>query len=293
MQINDLIIFQSVAEHNSFTMAASATNTVQSNVTARIKYLESEFDTKLFERTSRRMELTDAGIALLKTAKEIIMLLDDTKRVIGGKNSFSKLPIKIGCIHTTAALRAPGILKKFSESYPDTEFKLKTGTTAGLIKEVLAHRLDGAFVAGTVNDERLTVETILTEELGIITSSLIHSIEQLKNAGKPVKLIVFSDGCSYRKLFESIIKDWGINKISVIELDTLEGILNAVEAGTGLTLLPVALIAKHYQYKNLKVFRLPETISMVNTVFVKRKDISMHQSYQLFFEMITSGYKFS
>ena len=61
MQINDLLIFQAVAEHSSFSKAAAATHTVQSNVTARIKMLETEFNTTLFARTSRSIQMTDAG----------------------------------------------------------------------------------------------------------------------------------------------------------------------------------------------------------------------------------------
>jgi len=290
MQINDLIIFKSVAENNSFTKAAAATNTVQSNVTARVKFLESEFNTKLFDRTSRKMELTAAGIELLKTAKEILMLIDQTKTSIGGAATTIKGQIKIGCIHTTAALRAPGILHGFVEKYPDTEFKLNTGTTASLIKDVLAHKLDGAFVAGAINDERLIVKPILKEELGIVTSSFVHSIDDLKNMSKPVKLIVFGNGCSYRKHFEHIIEGWNTSRFSIIEHDTLEGILNSVEAGIGVTLLPVELIEKHYPYKSLRVFQLPDETSGVDTVFIKRKDAVMNQAYQMFFEMITASY---
>ncbi len=291
MQVNDLVIFQSVAEHSSFTKAAAATNTVQSNVTARIKFLETEFNTRLFERTSRTITLTEAGAELLKTAKEILLLLDNTKRTIAGADQSLKGMVKIGCIHTTAALRVPGILQAFSEDYPEVEFKIKTGTTSGLIKEVLACKLDGAFVAGNIADERLTVQPILTEELGIVTSTLVSSYEQLKRTKKKLKLIVFSDGCSYRKHFELIITDWEVNKVSLIEMDTLEGILNAVENNIGITLLPIALIQRHYKYKGVKVFPLSSESSSMTTVFVKRNDLAMSDAYQKFFELVANGYK--
>ena len=61
MNTNDLKIFEAVAASGSFTKAAAAMFTVQSNVTARIKNLEEEFGTELFTRTSRKVELTPAG----------------------------------------------------------------------------------------------------------------------------------------------------------------------------------------------------------------------------------------
>ncbi|MGF7042590.1 DNA-binding transcriptional LysR family regulator [Mucilaginibacter lappiensis] len=291
MQINDLVIFQAVAEHSNFSKAAAATHTVQSNVTARIKMLETEFNTILFARTSRSIQMTDAGAELLKTAKQILLMIDQTKATINGGEQPVKGLVRIGCIHTTAALRVPGMLQHFGETYPDVEFKLKTGTTEALIKEVLSCQLDGAFVAGDITDARLSVQPILTEKLGIIASSLITSYEQLQQSGRKLKLIVFSDGCSYRKLAERLTKDWPVSKISLIEMDTLEGILNAVEKNVGVTLMPVALIEKLYQYKNLKVFSLPADISQMTTVFVKRNDVGMSKAYTEFYRSITDGYK--
>lgn len=291
MQINDLLIFKAVAEHSSFSKAAAATYTVQSNVTARIKMLETEFNTTLFARTSRSIQLTDAGAELLKTAKQILLMIEQTKTAINGGEQYVKGMVRIGCIHTTAALRVPGILQHFGETYPDVEFKLKTGTSAALVKEVLACQLDGAFVAGDITDPRLSVQPILTEKLGIVASSLITSYEHLQQAGRKLKLIVFSDGCSYRKLAERVIKDWPVNKISLIEMDTLEGILNAVEKNVGVTLLPVSVIEKLYQYKSLKVFSLPDDFSQMATIFVKREDIGMSNAYTKFYQSITDGYK--
>lgn len=292
MQINDLLIFQSVAEHGSFTKAAAATNTVQSNVTARIKFLESEFSTRLFDRTSRKIELTDDGIALLKTAKEILALVDNAKQNIGGvKQPLTvKGSIRIGCIHTTAALRAPGILNDFGRNYPEVTMRLKTGTTDALTKDVLNYKLDGAFVAGMVDDERLSARAVVTEELGIVASGLVGSAQELQSSGKPVKLIVFSDGCSYRRHFEKIIESWSNKKIVLIEHDTLEGILNAVEAGAGITLLPVQLIEKHYRFKSLKVLPLPEQTSRMTTFFITRKEQARNEAHRLFFETIANGY---
>lgn len=290
MYINDFKIFQAVAEHNSFTKAAIATNTVQSNVTARIKFLEEHFNARLFERTSRKIELTTAGEQLLKVARELQLMLENAKASISGVAAPVKGLIKIGCIHTTAALRAPGLLQRFTADYPEMEFHLKTGTTASLIKDVLAYKLDGAFIAGTTADAALTVQPVVTEELCIVTSSMVTSIDQLKTSSKRLKLVVFSNGCSYRKRFETLLGDWENKRFTVIEVDTLEGIMNTVEAGIGITLLPFALIDKYYGYRDIRTFRLPKSFAKVPTVFIKRKDIPMSEGYRLFLKSIEDGY---
>jgi DNA-binding transcriptional LysR family regulator len=290
MNINDFKIFQAIAEHGSFTKAAAVTNTVQSNVTARVKFLEEYFNAKLFKRTTRSIELTDAGLQVLKAAKELQTILDKTR------SSISAIPlppsgvIKIGCIQSTAALRAPGILENFTNEYPHMEFRLKTGTSNGLVKEVLTYKLDGAFIAGSVENTALDIQPVAIEELCIVASSVNTAFEQLLSSAKPVKLIVFSKGCSYRERLVDTLTSMDFTKYKFIEVDTLEGIINAVEAGVGITLLPVELIKKNYSYRNLNTFSLPEQFAQSPVLFVKRKDFPMSEGYTLFLQSIITGY---
>ncbi|HEU0228594.1 MAG TPA: LysR family transcriptional regulator [Arachidicoccus soli] len=292
MYIKDFIIFQAVVEHGSFTKAAAITNTVQSNVTARIKFLEEEFGAQLLNRTTKRIELTEAGQKLLKAAKELQLIIEETKSSINGNTIIPKGIIKIGCIHTTAALRAPSILENFTNNYPEVEFRLKTGTSLGLMKEVLSYKLDGAFVAGGIKNTKLIMQPVIMEELCIVTPSATYqTLEQLKNTSKLLKLIVFNNGCSYRERLQSFLKKMEIEKYKFIEMDTLDGIMNTVEAGLGITLMPVELIKKHYSYRQLTTIPLPKRFAKIQTVFVRRKDFPVSEGYHLFLQIIINGYK--
>jgi DNA-binding transcriptional LysR family regulator len=290
MNINDFKIFQAVAEHGSFTKAAAVTNTVQSNVTARIKFLEEYFNAKLLKRTTRRIELTDAGLQVLKAAKELQTIIDKTKSSISDIPLPPKGVIKIGCIQSTAALRAPGILENFTNEYPFMEFKLKTGTSSGLVKDVLSFKLDGAFVAGKVENTALDVQQVAIEELCIVASSANMTFEQLVSNAKSIKLIVFNKGCSYREHLADMLTDMNFHKYKFIEVDTLEGIINTVEAGVGITLLPIELIKRHYAYRNLNTFSLQGQFSKSPVIFIKRKDFPMSDGYTLFIQSIINGY---
>ncbi|MDG3584120.1 LysR family transcriptional regulator [Galbibacter pacificus] len=289
MNINDLNIFIASAEYESLTKAALFCNTVQSNVSARIKFLENELNTKLFIRSTRQIELTPEGTDFLKVAKKITTSLSDFQRSVNGKNTNPQGSIRIGCIQTTAALRAPEVLKNFSQAYSEVGFKLKTGTTSALIKEVLSFKLDGAFVSGAIAHPDLEVCPVLYENLVLVSSPTFEDFNK-KNTHKTLKIVVFSKGCSYRDLLEAVLKDMGFSRIKFIEIDTLEGIINTIESGIGLTLLPRELIEKHYPYRNLKIKTLPEKISQVPTVFIKHKDFPMSEAYSLFFKSIINGY---
>lgn len=280
MNTNDLNLFIAAAEHGSLTKAAALHHTVQSNVSARIKSLEDELQIKLFTRSTRHIELTPEGTRFLKLAKEIRTSIDDFKSSVGGA---VQGVIKMGCLQTTAALRAPDLFRTFSQEYPEVAFKLKTGTTPELIKEVLAFKLDGAFVAGAVAHADLDVIPVVEEELCIVSAGTHPGWAQSKG----VKLIVFSLGCSYRAMLNDVLTEMNIKERRYVEMDTLEGIINTVEGGGGITLLPAELIQRHYAFRNLVTTPL---LSKVPTVFIKRKDFPMSEGYIRFFASLMKGY---
>jgi DNA-binding transcriptional LysR family regulator len=288
MQTNDLNLFITAAEYGSLTKAAAIHHTVQSNVSARIKSLEDEVGIKFFVRSTRHIELTKEGERFLKLAKGITSSIDEFKLSVTGKNTYQRV-MKIGCIQTTAALRAPEIFRNFSQQYPDIEFKLKTGTTPGLIKEVLSFKLDGAFVTGEISHPELDSCPVIEEELCIVSAATFPGFDKISGR-KPIKLIVFDLGCSYRDLLNKLLDNMEISDRKFIEFDTLEGIINTVENGLGITLLPVELIKKHYSYRNLKILPYPQHLPKVQTVFIKRKDLQAGEIYSLFFESIINWY---
>src|SRR6202167_5012787 len=102
MDAADLRMFQSVASTGSMSKAALELNTVQSNVTARIKSLEDELGFVLFERTHRGVTLTAAGERLLPFAARAASLLDDAKRAVADQGTPSGI-LTIGSLDHTGA----------------------------------------------------------------------------------------------------------------------------------------------------------------------------------------------
>ncbi|MBL4675086.1 MAG: LysR family transcriptional regulator, partial [Mucilaginibacter sp.] len=190
MNINDLKIFEAVATHSSFTKAAEVMFTVQSNVTARIRSLEDEFGAPLFARSPRKVSLTPAGEILSHYAKQIAHLLDEAKTEINNADSLAG-HLKIGCIETTMVLKVPDILNSFAELHPRVEVEFKSAMRAELIRDVLAHNLDAAFVPGPVSIAGLQSEPISEEQLTIIAPAKTETLAKLLTGSPLVKIVVF------------------------------------------------------------------------------------------------------
>ena len=109
MDLVDLGTFAAVARHGGVTRAAGALNTVQSNVTARLKALETELGARLFERHSRGVALTAAGRRLLPYAGRIQALVEEARQATA-EDGIPRGPLRLGAMETTAALRLPPLL---------------------------------------------------------------------------------------------------------------------------------------------------------------------------------------
>lgn len=145
MRSTDLEFFMAVNQASSIAGAASMLNTVQSNVTSRIKRLENELGVALFERHSRGVKLTPAGEQLLPFAIEIGQLLREARLTVSASDA-PRGPLAIGAMETTTAFRLGGTLAAFASGYPDVDLTLRTGPTAELVEQVLHQQLEGAFV---------------------------------------------------------------------------------------------------------------------------------------------------
>jgi DNA-binding transcriptional LysR family regulator len=283
MDAADLRVFQSVADTGSMNRAALELNTVQSNVTARIKSLEDEVGFVLFERTNRGVTLTAAGRRLLPFAARAARLLDDAKRAVADEGTPAGALV-VGSLETTAALRLSPTLAEFAAAYPAVDLSLRTGTSCELVDQVLDRSLDGAFVCGPVNHPDLLVERFFREELVILTAPSVTDFESL--AAKPdLKIVVLRAGCSYRLQLEAMLARRGIVGVRQLEFGTLEAIISCVSAGLGVTLLPMALIGPVWDRSRVRAHPLPDSDKWVDTVFIRHREAYASSALRAFLDI--------
>lgn len=270
MDASALKIFEVVARLGGMNRAAQELNTVQSNVTRRVRLLEDELGTRLFERHSRGVTLTEAGRRLLPYAQRAEHLLDEARRVVKDDGTPNGR-LTIGSLETTAALRLSPILAQYVEAYPEVDLVLRTGTTAELIDGVLARRLEGAFVCGPVEHEALEQESVFREELVVATAPSVRSLDDLSDKGD-IKIVVLRAGCSYRQRLEEILVRRGAVGLRQLEFGTIETIVSCVAAGLGITLLPRGVLESAAYRNRVALHKLPATEARADTLFIRRRD---------------------
>jgi LysR family transcriptional regulator, cell division regulator len=283
MELSDLVTFSTVARLGGVTRAADELNTVQSNITQRVKALEAEIGTPLFERHSRGMTLTGAGRRLLPYAQRLAALSREAV-LAAREDGEPKGPLSIGSMETTAAVRLPSLLAEFHRRFPAVQLSLRTAPTADLVAAVLDGSLDGAFVAGPIEHAELTNVTAFQEELVLVTARRWASLAELR-AGTPESgptALVFRTGCTYRQRLEQLLTEFGWPSAARFELGTLDGMIGCVAAGMGVTLLPRAVVERNDQSGNIRIHPLSPAQSRVDTLFIQRRSAHQYSALQGF-----------
>jgi LysR family transcriptional regulator, cell division regulator len=283
VELTDLLTFSTVARTGGITRAADELNTVQSNVTQRVKALEAEIGTALFERHSRGMTLTGAGRRLLPYAQRMAAL--SREAVLAARDDGEpKGPLAIGSMETTAAVRLPALLAEFHRRFPAVRLSLRTATTADLVTAVLDGTLDGAFVAGPIEHVELSSTLAFREELVLVTARKWNSLASLR-AGTPESgptALVFRTGCTYRQRLEQVFSEFGWPSAARFELGTLDGMIGCVAADMGVTLLPRAVVERDHLSGDIAIHTLAASHSRVDTLFIQRRSAHQYSALQGF-----------
>jgi len=284
MDATDLKVFEAVARHGSMNRAAAELNTVQSNVTARVRALELELGVLLFQRHARGVTVTPAGRRMLPFSARIARLLSDAKAAARDDGVPGGV-LEVGTLETTAALRLPSVLASFANAYPNVRLVVTTGTTCSLIEDVVECRLEGAFVAGPVDHPDLQQESLFREELVLVTPRSIRGIEDLSSIND-LKTIVFRIGCSYRTRLENLLNKAGILVAQPLEFGSIEAILGCVAAGVGIALLPKGVVVQAWRDGRVAMHELDPEIAEVQTVFVRRADGYVSSALSAFLQIV-------
>jgi LysR family transcriptional regulator, cell division regulator len=282
MDADDLRIVDAVARIGSMNRAAVELNMVQSNVTARIRFLEEELGVQLFVRHSRGVEPSEAGLRLLSYAEKIRALFQEAITAVE-EDGTPKGKLRIGTTETIAGLRLPTLIAQYAQEYPRVELSIVTGTTSSLINQVADQKLDGAFVAGPIHHQELSEEPLFLEELVLVSQLSIRNLDDLAKV-ENLRVIVFQQGCSYRQRLGSILDGLGI-RYAVMEFASLDAIITCISAGIGVTLLPKRLVDKLWIDHSVAVHELPVDQAQVETVFVKRQDHYPTSALNVFLKM--------
>ncbi|GFZ29909.1 putative HTH-type transcriptional regulator YusT [Clostridium zeae] len=260
MEINDLRIFQMVANEKSISKAAFKLGYAQSNITMRIKVLENELNTSLFVRNNKGTLLTLDGEKLLRYADKILNLVDEATEDFKKPNNLNT-KLTIGATQTISSFLIPNLFYLFHKKNPTVALSLKTERQEVLLDMLTKGDIEGIFIYDNCVIKQVKEIVNFTEEIVLISAS---AIDDIKNIRTPI--IVNTDNfCPYHKLLIKWFVHNHAKPSSIIAFDTLEAILRGVSSGLGVSLLPQSSLPDTH---NFHVYNLEEGFDKVNIKFI-------------------------
>ncbi|TNJ67190.1 LysR family transcriptional regulator [Paenibacillus hemerocallicola] len=243
LNFHQLHIFYTVADKGSFSMAAQALHMTQPAVTMQVQSLEDYFGTKLFQRSTKKIELTEAGRTLLPFAKRSIDLIKDTDIAMSKFTHMLEGRLQLGASLTIGEYILPRLLGPFSKEYPSISVSLKVMNTTQILEEIFNHQLTFGLVEAPIHHPDVKTEIVLNDELMLIVPSDHPLADQASITLDDVLLhpfILREQGSGTRQVMEEELRrvGYGTDRLKIVmELGSTGAIKSAVEAGLGITLL--------------------------------------------------------
>lgn len=244
MEQRQLEFFVAVADELNFTRAARKTHAVQSTVSASIQALEKSLGTKLFERSTTRVSLTEAGRELLPEARRALDALDQARAAVNGVRDGVSGSLRIGTLSGLTAVDIRSLVRDFRERYPGVHLSLSFAAegTEGLLEGVRAHTLDVAFVGvQTSSIPGLHLDPIATFQprLLVPTGHRLADLERVSPAQVAQEpFIDLPPGFCNRVRTDNDFRRAGITRTIAVEVSDLSTIPGYVESGIGIALVP-------------------------------------------------------
>jgi len=252
MELRHLRYFVAVAEERHFTRAAQRLGIEQPPLSQQIRALEAELGTPLFRRQARSIALTDAGIAFLDDARQILEAVqrasDHARRVARGDLG----RIRVGMINSAPFHPfVPRVLRDYGQRYPDVLLSLDENSTQALAAGVLAETVDLAFIRPLLGEEPGLVTEPLFDEDVLVALPQAHrlarepalTLTQLR--AEPFVLFSRPFGSG---LYDDIIaacQRAGFSPRIGQEASQITSIINLVGAGLGVSLVPASMQQVH------------------------------------------------
>jgi len=243
MDLRQLNALLSVAEHGSFSAAARALHTVQSNVSTHVARLEKELRTTLIDRATGT--LTAEGEVVAARARRIQSELDSLTADVASLNDEVAGHVRVGVIGTTARWLVPRLMEAMREEHPKVRVVVVDATTTSLVPQLETGHLDLAVVNLPLVDPDVTVVELFDEDHVVIApvGHALHDRDRIALADLDgVPLLLEPQGTNFRDHLDLAAADIGITLNPLAEVDGMRLLASLAFQGFGAGVVPASAV---------------------------------------------------
>ncbi len=286
--LQQLRVFQAVAEHRSFTRAAEEIHLTQPGVSIQVKRLEELLGVELFEKVGNQVYLTAEGKELQQTCHDLfgrLELFEERLKELSGEVTG---PINI-CVISSAKYFLPFLLGNFLRRHPRVEPRLKVTNRANLLTRLAANE-DDLYITGLVPDDIPVIEHPFLENVLVVVAHPTHPLASKKKITLQQlcdeRFVGREPGSGTRKAVEELFANKGLTIKPYIELSSSEAIKQGVMAGLGLAVLSLHSLSLELAANKLVVLNVQGFPLRRRWYAVHRKGKHLSRAAQTFLEYL-------
>lgn len=264
MTLKQIEAFVKIANNKSFTLAAKELYITQPTVSAYINSFEDELGVRVFDRTTKEVQLSDEGKSIYLYAKEMLELVNKIQSIFSeevDKDITKQLVISTSSIPGQFLL--PEILVAFEKKFKGVKFKIKETDSAGVVRDIEEHRADIGFAGTEISSSRCSFIPFYDDELVIVTPNT-EKYRGLKDAPnlawiKNEDFIMRETGSGTRKEAIKVLENCGM-KFEELHIkavfDKTFSIINSVINGLGIAMVSHLAVEKEISEGKVLEFKV-------------------------------------
>jgi DNA-binding transcriptional LysR family regulator len=241
MELRHLTYFVAVATRLNFSRAAEDLHVAQPAISQQIHVLEKELGAPLFDRIGKRVQLTDAGQALLPHARQILAAVETARNEVREHGQLLKGTVKLGAPPTVSAHILPARITAFEQKYPGLDVTLRESGTGSLLKSVEQGDIELAIVSAELLPATVESAAFLEEDYVVAVGNdhRLYRRETVTIAElADESFILFPDGYKLREVTLAACRAAGFQPHIALDGGSMQSALQFVAAGLGVAIVP-------------------------------------------------------
>jgi LysR family transcriptional activator of glutamate synthase operon len=260
MELRQLRYLDAVARRRSFTRAALDLHVAQSALSQQVSRLERELGVELLRRTTRRVEVTEAGDIVLARARRALAEADGVRADLDALQGLARGTLRLGGVPPVGPVHPAALIADFSRAHPQVAITVREDVAFTLLGELREGSLDLVLALVDHDDlEGVDGVRLRDEELVLVTSP-DHALARARRvraehlAGEP--LVAYGAGSALRDALLAAVPGGRI----VAEANELETVRELTARGLGVTLMPRTVVAAHADRLAIRPLSPPQAL---------------------------------
>lgn len=277
--------FLAVAQHHSFTRAATALHVSQPALSQQVRQLEESLGAQLFDRSGRSTRLTDAGEVYLRYARRAAQELEAAKRAIHDVSDLSRGSLRVAVTPTFTTYLVGPLVEAFHGRYGNIDLNVGEMSQERMEALLLADELDVGIAFEDVQAQDIETSPLLVETLALVVNRR-HPLAKTASIGLEAlsaeSLVLLSGEFATREQIDHYCRQHGLHPQVRMEANTISAVIEIVRRTSLSTLLPatIALANEDLVAIALQPVRLQRT-----AVLMQRKGCYQRATARAFIEL--------